>query len=227
MPELLFSLLHPTVRTNAWKDAADQWLRRCDHPEFVEYVLVPERANFANLNLNVPFANKVVEYNQYAATTVGGSNYAAAISHGKVLILAADDFFPAPHWDTSILDLLRGKLDQEAVVWVGTGIQSFDNPDDGGGFMSFPIMTRAYYKRKGYMFWPEYTSYYADADFTRTAQADKAVEVIDARNIVQFKHVRGGLRGHYVNDAHYLKHGKNADFSGNLYSQRQAAGFPI
>jgi hypothetical protein len=225
MTEPLISLLHPTVRPKSWKAAADNWFQNCDRPEFVEYVLVPELKQHREFPapLPVPFEHKSFGYNEYAASTVGGSNYAAKISHGKILILVADDFFSAPHWDTNILNLLNGKLDQEVVIWPDTGIPSFDDH-----FISLPILTRAYYERIGYLFWPEYTSFYADADFTGMAKANK-VEVINARGVLKFKHVRGGLDQSFPfhSDPAYKKNGGEVgEAGGKLFGRRQAAGFP-
>ena len=225
MSEPLISLLHPTVRPKAWKVTANNWLQSCDHPENVEYVLVPERVQFPNLNdLKTPFERQVIAYNENRASTVGGSNYAAQVSHGKILFVIADDFYSAPHWDTDLLRLLNGKLDQEAVVWASTGISNFDE-----NFISLPILTRPYYQRLGnYVFWPEYTSYYADVEFHEVAKLNK-VEMIDARNILKFSHIRGGIDGSYPfhTDEHYIKNGGPEGVAcGTLFGKRQAAGFP-
>lgn len=226
MTEPLFSLLHPTVRPHAWKMAAENWFKNADHPENVEYVIVPERSAFTAKADHEPFSELppfgriTIEYNQFAASTVGGSNYAAKIATGKVLVTLADDFYSSPHWDTDILKLLDGKLDQEVVIWPDTGISGFDDH-----FISLPILTRAYYNRVGYLFWPEYSSYYADADFTEEAVAN-GVEIIKARDTLKLHHVRGGLDQSFPfdTDHHYLKHGGPAGVAdGNLYGRRHQA----
>lgn len=217
----MISLLHTTVRPNAWKTAADNWFQNCDHSGNVEYVLVPEKKQFPSLsNLGVPFEHQVVEYNGNNQTPVGGYNFAAQISHGEVLVLVADDFYSAPHWDTNLLNLLNGKLDQEVAVWANTNMPSFDPY-----FISFPIITRPYYKRYGYLFCPEYTSCYADVEFYEVTELDK-IEIIDARNVLMFQHLRGGIGGAFRDDEDYMKHGGPGDRSGDLYSKRKAAGFP-
>lgn len=222
MPDLLISLLHPTVRPEFWRYIALEWQRTCDRPEFVEYVLVPERKFFPGLPnaASTLFQHSVIQFNEEAASTVGGYNFAARISHGKVLVTIADDFYPAKHWDTDILDLLRDKMNQEIVIQVDTGMPQFDDH-----FIPLPILTRKYYERSNYIFWPEYTSYYADADFTGMAKAEK-IEIINARDTLKFRHVQGGRGGQFSNDKYYKRNGTNAEFSGNLYNKRLAAGFP-
>jgi hypothetical protein len=228
MSEPIFSLLHPTVRPKAWAGAAVNWFKNADHPENVEYVLVPEKTDefteSDNLRQWLPFENAILAYNQFPASTVGGSNYAASLATGKVLITLADDFYSAPHWDTNLLKLLDGKLDQEVVVWPDTGIPSFDDH-----FISLPILTRAYYEKIGYLFWHEYTSYYADADFTGQAIA-QGVEIIRARDVLKFRHIRGGIDQSFPfdTDHHYQKNGGAAgEAGGKLYGRRSSAGFPI
>ena len=223
MTEPLFSLLHPTVRPNAWRMAADNWLKNCDHPDAVEYVLVPEQSAFALKPLldagPSGFGYTKTEYNGFAASTVGGSNYAASLASGKIFITLADDFYSTPHWDTIILGLLDGKLDQEVVVWPDTGIGGFDDH-----FISLPILTKAYYDRVGYLFWHEYSSYYADADFTEEA-VKNGVEIIKARDTLKLHHVRGGLDQSFPfdTDHHYLKHAGPAGVAdGNLYGRRHS-----
>lgn len=223
MTQPLFSLLHPTVRPKAWSMAAVNWFKNCDNPDAVEYVLVPERTDefteSDDLRQYLPFKNAVIGFNQFPASTVGGSNYAASLASGKIFITLADDFYSTPHWDTIILGLLEGKLDQEVVVWPDTGISGFDDH-----FISLPILTKAYYDRVGYLFWHEYSSYYADADFTEEA-VKNGVEIIRARDTLKLHHVRGGLDQSFPfdTDHHYLKHAGPAGVAdGNLYGRRHS-----
>lgn len=221
--EPIISLLHPTVRPTEWKKTADQWYKNCDQPDRVEYVLCVERADFPNTVGQIPFKYNKAVYNEYAASTVGGSNFAAHRSTGKVMVVLADDFYSAPHWDTDILKLLEGKLDQEAVIWPHTGISGFDE-----SFISLPILTRKYYMRKGnYIFWPEYTSYYADVEFSRVATLD-GVEVIDARKTLMLRHIRGGIDNAFPfhSDPNYKKHALTGEFCGTLFTKREREGFP-
>lgn len=223
--EPLISLLHPTIRPDKWRRAMESWAKACDHPEDVEYVLVPEQTAFANKpSLDASgFGHVKVEYNRDVASLVGATNYAAKISTGKILFMVADDFYAAPHWDTDLLKLLRasGTLDREAVVWANTHMPSLDDHT-----IVFPILTRAYYERSGsYIFWPEYTAFYSDVEFNDVAILN-GVEIIDARKILLFKHYRGGIDGSYHDDEAYKKGSATGAASGDLYYRRKAAGFP-
>lgn len=215
--EPLISILHPTVRPTHWNHVAADWHKTCDRPEFVEYVLVPERKYFPNgLPDKTPFQNSLIQFNEEAASTVGGYNFGARISHGKVLVCVADDFYPARHWDTDILDLLRGKMDREVIVQVDTGMPQFDD-----NFIPLPFLTRKYYERTNYIFWPEYVSYYADVDFTEMAKLSGA-EIINARHL-KFRHLQGGIAGAFRGDQHYVRNGVDGVADGVLYGKRHAA----
>jgi hypothetical protein len=171
----LFSLCHATARIPGWEDAARAWMENCDVQSRFEYILCTD-AGSKTPDLWPTFKH-VINHGRKCA--VDGWNAAAKASTGKFLITVADDWFPIPHWDTELLKVIPD-LDKEYVVWLATG----GNPN----LMTFSCLTRKYYERYGYIFYPEYIGMYADNDFTDCALKDGVV--IDCRETLPvFEHL--------------------------------------
>jgi hypothetical protein len=141
----MISLLHPTIRPHAWENAAQAWYERCDNPDGVEYILVPEQSRFleslTTLSEMTPFEENTVGWNTHAANEGGCFNCAAELSTGDVLVTMADDLTPPEHWDTTLLRVLGDKINGEAAVWAASGDASLDS-----WTIVHPILTRAYYE---------------------------------------------------------------------------------
>lgn len=171
-----FSLCHASARLpDGWVPAALAWCNNADHPETVEHVVVTDEPLIAPRAI---FMQTLFRVNTGRRCAVDAWNKAADLSAGKVLITVADDWFPCLHWDTELLTVIPD-LDGEYVVEVDTG----GNP----GLLTFSMLTRKYYERYGYIFYPEYLGMLADDDFTAVARRDGVV--IDARHLFfQHKH---------------------------------------
>ncbi len=192
-----FSLCHTTRRIPGWETAARAWIEAADNPGAVEYILsVDDQESYGKavgglLSLGWIDLDSHIVINTGRRCSVDGWNAAAAASTGKFLITIADDWRPIPHWDTWLLEVLgvrsmsltgmdACRLDTEAVIWVNAG-QTRD-------LMPFALLTRKYYERYGYIFYPEYESMFCDDDFT--AQAIKDGVVIDCRKTLPlFEHL--------------------------------------
>ncbi len=174
-----FSILHPTIRLGAWKTIAQEWIKRADQPEKIEYVLCVDRPIEELPVVDVAPATGCLIANRGRHCYVDAMNTAAQAAGGKVLVCAADDWFPCPHWDTLLRDAI-GDLHREAVVEVDNG----HHPN----IIIYPILTRSYYERpgrggcpNGELFYPEYLSMGADDEFTEYARQDGVV--IQAKQI--------------------------------------------
>jgi hypothetical protein len=184
-----FSLLHPTARPHGWHKAFDTWRERCDRPRDVEYILCVDKDRDKEQwhlmgewwqGLYQAWGKFDFVVNEGRRCAVDAWNTAAKESTGHILITVADDYFPPAHWDSEILDLLDGKLDDEFVLDV-------DNQDGSDWLLPFSFVSRAYYERLGCLFWPEYFGLGADNDFTERARADAVI--IEARDI-KFSHTQ-------------------------------------
>lgn len=186
-PEIIFSLCHTTARLpDGWRAAAQAWLDNCDHPERVEHVLTMDAQDvaigFVAAIENPVFPNTQIGINHEVRTAVAGWNLAAKLSMGKFIISLADDWFPCPHWDTALLEVIEAQengLDGEYVLDVDT--------TGNHHLLTFSLLTRAYLmkysKGEGWLFYPEYTGMYADNDFSDSAKLIDQV-VVDARHLV-------------------------------------------
>jgi len=174
-----FSLVHATARlkNQRWKPAHDAWLGQADNPQDIEYILAVDTVDWALAPREYGWFHVVEHTGPNNAASAW--NCAAAHSTGKFIIQVADDFFPPPHWDTELLNVVTD-LDGEYVVEVSTG-----TPSDERRLLINCFLTRPYYERIGNLFYHEYESMAADDDFSEMARRDGVV--IDARHLV-FEH---------------------------------------
>lgn len=176
-----FSLIHTTARVpDGWKAAASSWFKNCDNPQDVEYILcVDAPCSYPEMATQLPPFGKVdFILNNGRPCPVDGWNAAAAASTGKFIITVADDWYPCDHWDTQ-LQLVIPDMDEEYVLDLNT--TQFRKDD----LLTFSCLTRKYYERYGYVFYPEYLGLYADDEFTSQAHRDGVV--IKARQLY-FEH---------------------------------------
>lgn len=188
----LISLCHATARLPVgWVNAFWNWVERCDDRQNVEYILAadhdggPGNTSRLTIDLNLhcqQFRRFVFVQNRGEHSSTAAWNRAAAEASGKLLISIADDYFPPEHWDTQLRDCV---LDWEAEY-----VLDVDNQDNAGGLMAFAFMSRHYYERKGYMWYPEYKGVQVDTDFTHVAHRDGVV--INAKHL-KFKHENPGV----------------------------------
>lgn len=191
-PPIIFSILHTSARPGKWKEIYDAWLGAAKHPELVEYVLVIDaRWGFGYDTHTIDaIKSQMRDQDQVIQNTgrrcyVEGVNLAAAASCGQLLIVNADDQYPCQDWDTLLGSLpttgIRTSPD-EFVVAVTTGTPN----EYERGLMVLPILSRARYRRYGYVFYPEYESMYADNDFYAQAISDGSV--VDGSSLPVFPH---------------------------------------
>jgi hypothetical protein len=163
------------------------WFECCDAPKRVEYVLSIDagrqndflRASHAELMKTKGTFGRVVRVENFGRPcAVDGWNAAAATSTGRFLITVSDDYRPCEHWDTELLKAIPD-INGEYVMDV-------DNQDNSYPLLPFSFLTRAYYKRLGYLFYPEFFGMMADNDFTDVARRDRVV--VDARHL-KFTHL--------------------------------------
>ena len=120
----------------------------------------PARAEYCRLFPGEPVTALVVADNPHEA--VQATNRAAALVSDEDLIVAhADDYRFTPGWDQKFIDCLATRPGHQALLYCP------DYPVPG---LAVPqVLTRALYRRLGYVFWPEYVSMYADNDLFEAA----------------------------------------------------------
>jgi len=222
-----FSLLHTTARilNNGWEQATVEWHKHCDNPQDVEYVLFLDGCNLWDWELAevqdippVKFGSWIVDDSGLDCIgSANGWNRAAKVSTGKFLITISDDYRPCEHWDTEILIALEHDHTADTNMIDGEYVLDVDN-QDGAPHIPFSFLTRAYYNRYGYIFYPEYKGLMADNDFTDVAREDGVV--INARHL-KFRHLHY-LCGTAANDEVYQKQQQTLAYGQQVYARRCA-----
>ena len=216
-PVPTFSLCHTTARLpDGWRNAAQAWFDKCDHPENVEYVLVCDAPGMGMVFRDAPFPNTKTGLNHGRKCAVDGWNATAKLATGRVLITVADDWTPCDHWDT---ELLKGipDLNGEYVVNVSTGGDTT--------LLTFSILTRAFFDRltkdygyEGGFFYKEYLGMYGDNDFTEIASRENVV--LNATHL-SFPHDHPLYTGKPMDAVHQHQHRSEAWEVGQRVFQRR------
>jgi hypothetical protein len=227
----LISIFHPTARVVpfppslplGWRHASEAFYAACDNPEQVEYVLCVHESRWSAfwrgpLVAEFPAWGAVrVVCNRGPDTNVAQINAAACQTRGRLLVGIMDDLFPPEHWDTLLVAAVPG-LDGEYVIHCDTGSPMDDELINAGA------MTRARFKRTGYLVYPGYESMYCDNDLSAKARRDGVV--IAARHI-RFEH-RHPVFNLAEWDSVYGSQNrpKAYEIGAGLFKLREAAGFP-
>jgi hypothetical protein len=237
----LFSLVHCTARLTLgkpfyWVDAMAVWRERCDNPSRVEYLLgVDAKDARALYGVLGQWGSFKLAVNAGRPCAVNAWNTAAAASTGDIIITVADDYFPPEHWDTQIAEALNAvvtswaewkyaprPIEYHLKTW--EFVLDVDNQDNSHPLLPFTFISRAYYNRLGYLFWPEYYGIGADCDFTEVARRDGVV--IDARHLkFEHRHWGRGLREMDEVDRHQQS-AEAEEAHHRVLTRRRAEGFP-
>lgn len=209
------SLVHPSRdRVARAEEAAQEWWSNRSGDHTIEHIVSidaddPARAAYATMTSRLGLI-LAVHPNR---TMIEAANRGAARASGDLLVVVSDDFGCPPQWDRALASLVDGR--PRAAVLVGDAA--------GARIMTLPILTRAYYRELGYVYYPGYRSMFADDDLTATARRDGVL--VDARHLV-FPHRHYSLQ-RSAEDATYLRQNSHhAWWSGwALFEQRRMSGF--
>ena len=151
------SLLHATRNTPQRALATKKiWLERATNPENVEHIFGIQSDDISPTNKSWERA-LTVPPPDWASSSVANWNAAAAISSGDILVVIADDLIPPQGWDDELQKLPAGT--EEWACYVPDSLR-----DDG--LMCHPVLSRALYNTRGYVFHPSYYGVFCDNDFT-------------------------------------------------------------
>lgn len=171
----IFSVLHATRRAEEAVNAMYCWMNAAFNASAVEWIFAVDEDDQETIDKLHGF--RLIKVKP-GGGPVAAWNEAAKESSGKILIQMSDDWIPSSHWDASIVQRLGEKIHDEAVLRISDGHRTDD-------LMCMAILTRKYYDRYAYVFYPEYFSMYSDNEFSLQAMRDDVV--VDARDIV-FEH---------------------------------------
>lgn len=218
--EQLISLVHPTRgrHNQAWA-CMTMWWDLCSSYNTIEHILSIDRDDTGTylpliqrlagtINLKV-----VISRND---TMVQALNRGAEVATGDILIFLSDDFECPHNWDLKIQEAVEDHGD-DWVLFVRDGIQKRTQ--------TISILSRKYYKRFGYIYYPGYISMWADPDFTQTAIRLK--KNVDGTHLLfQHNHVTVGRSPH---DETYARQNSNKAWvhGEKLYQQRKENNFGV
>lgn len=222
-----FSLIHPSRgRPMQFDGCAHMWNTHFSGHNDLEYILSldsDDAYNYMEIITKVVGEYPLMVVSNPNRSVVDAMNNGAAKSTGDVLIYVSDDFECPPNWDLEIQKYARraNKVGKEWVLEVNDGIQ----PDYATSVQTILILSRAYYKRFGYLYYPEYFSVWGDNDFTDRARLLKAN--IPAWDLV-FKHDHP-VAGCRPTDATYQRENsqKAWDEGMALYERRKKEKFGL
>lgn len=213
-----FSLIHPSRgRVDQAYDCMKYWCGMMSPYNAVEYILSIDSNDSSNY-LKIleedtePFGLRVVRGKN--SNVVQALNRGAECATGDVLIYVSDDFLCPANWD---LEIQKNAEGDDWFMLINDGIQK--------KFATILIESRKYYKRFGYMYYPEYISMFADPDATETARAYG--KLLDRTNLL-FKHNHYTVGGMPFDKTYEKENSSTAWKHGEkLFEQRKKENFGV
>lgn len=162
------SIIHPTRnRKKQALSTAHEWIRLADRQTNIQYIFSVDNSDTDQWVDVIKFVPQCLHSKGFEATVLKSNNTTAIeainngakIAIGDILIVVSDDTDCPEHWDTMLLEKLKGKSDFCAKV------------DDGlqPTLVTMPIMDRVYYERYGYIYNPAYQHMFVDQELTSVA----------------------------------------------------------
>lgn len=161
------SIIHPSRnRPEMALKTFNNWLNKADFD--FEYILSLDIDGLDGYGI---FLDALVKRDKNSVTNIGviiynnnksaidAINSAAKAATSDLFIVVSDDTDCPEHWDTLLLNELKGKSDFCAKV------------DDGlqPTLVTMPIMDRVYYERYGYIYHPDFLHLHCDEELTCVA----------------------------------------------------------
>jgi len=178
--------IHPSRgRSEMAVKTAKKWIDNADSD--IEYLMLLDKDDYQKYVPHYQELYKRKDCNFWVAepkehkSAIEAINYGAEIANSKnrfpfdLLVVVSDDFDCTPHWDTLLLEALKGKSD--FIVKTKDGLQPT--------LITLPIMDRAYYNRFGYVYHPSYVHMFSDQEMTAVGEMTGKVIKLD----LEFKHL--------------------------------------
>lgn len=167
-------------------------------PEFVEKI----KSKFPNVQVDIGISGtkiKAVNRDMEKAP------------YYDILLLASDDMIPVVSGYDEIIrkNMLKYYPDTDGVLWFNDGIR-------GQELNTLCILGRKYYNRFGYIYYPEYKSFYCDDEFTYIANQRRRQTYFDQ---IIIKHDHSLVNG--IWDETYAKNSIYADEDKKLFHERK------
>ena len=202
------SLLHATYRRPGGPlGLRDAWLELAAQPDSVEYVVALDEDDQLAVEATTKCRRAIGSAQSGWATSVRNWNAAARLATGDLLVVVADDLYPAPAWDAKLWNIV-GRLDPSVVAYA---IKVQDSPASARLLLRHPVISRAFYNEHG-LFSESYYGVYCDDDILMRAFWRSFI--LDGRSLVlEHRHPKYGStfvssESHArVNAEHEYRHG--------------------
>lgn len=150
------SIIHPSrSRVSEAEKTIKHWLNNAKDKSQIEYILSIDKDDssfkrYKTLSEELGI-NTHIAMNKSAIEAI---NRAARKCNGNLIIVVSDDFECFENWDESLLKELEGK--EDFIVKTQDGIQEW--------IITLPILDKKYYARFGYVYQPDFTHLWVDAE---------------------------------------------------------------
>ncbi len=219
--QLMYSLLHATRgRPEEAKKAHRMWMDRASLKDRIEYIFsIDDEDTLSSELLDYARQNGIRTIVGPSRGCVDAYNRAAYISTGKILIQVHDDLEPPLTWDVAIGSKIPG-IENEFIMHVDDGlpVEVNNNPE----LITILIGSRAWFKKCGYFWNPDFISIYCDDHMSELARKHNAIVV--AKDI-KFKHNWKGANKDDTTRRSYQQ--KNWEHGKRMLELHRGAGFPM
>ena len=174
---------------------------------------------FQNEYFNVFLQNLKIDYIIYIGSSKGkidaiNRDVASISKDWDILLNISDDQLPVIRgYDDIIRDTMPNNLD--ASLWFNDGHQD--------EIITQEILGRKYYEDQGYIYFPEYKSFFCDNESTIVAQK-KGKLIKSPLNIIKHFHPHWGYNDHIQQDQLYITNDAYWEHDKNLFNQRNIGG---
>lgn len=137
-----------------------------------------------------------------------------------IILLASDDMIPQiSGYDRVISNHMKQYFpDTDGILWYYDGVRR--------DLCTLSILGKKYYNRFGYIYHPDYRSFYCDNEYTNLATRLQKVKFIN-RVIIKHDHpsIKKARGGNIVKDATYAKCFKDLEHDRQIYNMRSQTNF--
>lgn len=155
----MISIIHPSRgRPEQAMETINKWLGKADNA--IEYLLCLDSDDYMKyqilLRQRIGLRPEILYRWDRNKSAIEAINNGAKFAAGDLFVVVSDDFDCPEHWDTLLLEALKGKSDFCA--------KTIDGHQDW--LITLPIMDRKYYERFGYVYHPDFKHMHCDLDLT-------------------------------------------------------------
>lgn len=199
------SIIHPSrSRSEIANKVRQEWLNKADSE--IEYIF---SLDIDDMQATKYEGRSIFNKNRSAIDAI---NRGAEIAIGDLLVVVSDDFSCPEHWDSLLIESLKGKSDY--CVKTQDGLQPT--------LMTLPIMDRVYYDRFGYIYHPDYYHLFCDQEMTVVAHY--LGKVINLPILFEHNH---HSTGKFKKDAISIKNDRSWQQGERVFNRRKLTNFGI